>query len=128
MFIENQSKYDFDETIEKLEILFKEGKWGVKANHNLKEMLSEKGFEVPETKVMEVCKPPFANRMLSKNDLRIYSNMMPCRLSVYKKDDGKTYVSRMNNEMFGQMIGGEVEEIIGDAFHEVEEIISGVSM
>jgi len=34
--------------------------------------------------------------MLEKNDERIVSVMMPCRLSVYLKEDDNSYVSLFN--------------------------------
>lgn len=100
MFIEMQSRFGFDETVEKLEKLMTDGGWGVKAIHNLEGMMKKNNYDVLAAKVMELCKPNYAHQLLSKDELRIYSNMTPCRISVYKKEDGKTYISRMNSGAF----------------------------
>lgn len=126
MFIEGQSKFDFNGTVEALETLIKNGGWGLKHTHDLAGMLKEKDFNVLPAKAMEICKPPLANEVLAQDATRIYSNMMPCRLSVYEKEDGKTYISRMNIEMFGNMIGGDVAKVMSGAYHEVEKFIDEV--
>lgn len=41
------------------------------------------------------------------------SVMMPCSIAVYQKNDGKTYVSTMNNGLMGKMFGGVVAEVMG---------------
>jgi hypothetical protein len=38
---------------------------------------------------------------------------MPCKISVYKKNDGKTYIGMMNAELIGGLFGSMVGEIMG---------------
>jgi len=52
--------------------------------------------------------------------------MLPCRVSVYEKADGLSYVSRMNAPAFASMLGGETEKTIQLAFEETEAFISGI--
>ncbi len=49
---------------------------------------------------------------------------MPCRISVYEKSNGKTYISRMNSGILAKSFGGTVEEVMTEASKEVEEILS----
>lgn len=126
VFLENESRYDLEETITRLTSAIQEAKWGLKHTHDLQEMLKEKSYEVLSANVLEICKPPFAYELLSKDELRIYSNLMPCRVSVYTKQDGKTYVSRMNNGLLSAAIGGVVQEVMTEAYEEVEEILTTV--
>jgi uncharacterized protein (DUF302 family) len=49
--------------------------------------------------------------------------MLPCRISVYEKTDGKTYISRMNAPAFAAMIGGDAAKTMVQAFNETEVII-----
>lgn len=127
MFLETQSKYGFDETVEKLEKLMTAGGWGVKAIHDLEDMMKKNDYDVLPAKVIELCKPDYAHQLLSKDDLRIYSNMMPCRISVYEKENGKTYISRMNNGVFAVQMGGTAGEVMGGAFRDAEEFVNEVS-
>lgn len=127
MFFENKSEYAFDETVEKLtEIIGKNG-WSIPHTHDLQATMKKNGYEVSSVKVMELCKPDYAFRLLSDDSLRIYSNMMPCRISVYMKDDGKTYVSRMNSAAMAAQIGGAVQETMSNAFRDVEQFIEKVA-
>jgi uncharacterized protein (DUF302 family) len=123
MFLENESKYNFDETLEHLTTEIKAASWGLKHTHDLQGMLKEKGYDVNSARVLEICKPIFANELLNDDSLKIYSNMMPCRISVYKKEDGKTYISRMNIEAFSAMIGGKVGEVMQNAYRDVETFL-----
>lgn len=49
--------------------------------------------------------------------------MMPCRVSVYEKNDGNTYISRMNSLIIASGFGGIIEQVMTDSANEVEEII-----
>jgi uncharacterized protein (DUF302 family) len=91
--------------------------------HDLQEKMRKNGKEVNPVKVIELCKPDYAYRLLSEDTLRIYSNMMPCRISVYEKEDGKTYVSRLNSAMLSSMIGGVVEDVMSQAYRDAESFI-----
>ena len=52
--------------------------------------------------------------------------MMPCRLSVYEKSDGKTYVSRMNIKKFASEMGGVIQDVMTEAFKGAEGFIDQV--
>lgn len=126
MFFENRSRYNFDETLKQLTELVVENEWKVIHVHDLHETMRKNGKEVLPVKVVEICKPDYAYRLLSDDSLRIYSNMMPCRVSVYMKTDGITYISRMNSAMFASQIGGVMLEVMGKAFDDVEHMIKKI--
>lgn len=127
MFFETKSKYGFDETVEKLSEIIAENGWKVTYTHNLQETMKKNSLEVAPVKVIELCNPKYAYRLLSDDALKIYSNMMPCRLSVYEKTDGKTYVSRMNSAMMSAQIGGTVQKVMSGAFHDAERFIEKIA-
>lgn len=127
MFFENKSRYGFDETVEKLTDGIAQGGWRLQHIHNLQETMTKNGFDVLPVKVLELCFPKYAYSLLSEDDLRIFSNMMPCRISVYQKADGKTYVSRMNTAAFAKQIGGVVADVMTGAFNDAEVFIKNVS-
>jgi len=126
MFLESKSRYRFEETVNKLSEMISESEWKVIYVHDLQETMRKNGKEVIPVKVIELCKPAYAYRLLSDDDLRIYSNMMPCRISVYEKADGNTYVSRMNSAMLASQIGGVVQEVMSGSYREAEEIIGKI--
>ena len=126
MFMESASKFGFDETVSKLSEVAAAKGWKVLITHNLQESLKKNGYEVLPVSVMEICNPKHSARLLELDNERIYSNMMPCRISVYEKSDGKTYVSRMNSGMLAGQIGGIVEEVMTAATDDMEEMIKVV--
>lgn len=128
MFYENSSKYGFEETVVKLSEIIAEGGWKVIQVLDLQEIMKKNGKEILPVKVIELCKPDYAYRLLSDDSLRLYSNMLPCRISVYEKADGSTYVSRMNAEMLSSQIGGVAQEVMTNAYSDAEVFIKKVSV
>ena len=128
MFFENKSRYGFDETVEHLSVISIEKGWKVIQILDLQETMRKNGKEVLPVKVMELCKPDYAYRLLSDDPLRIYANMMPCRISIHQKADGQTYVSRMNSAMLAVQMGGVVQEVMSGAFTDAEDFIRKISI
>src|SRR5690554_3371413 len=126
MFIENRSKYSLEETISKLTEAISKSDWKVIHTHDLQQLMHKNGHEVLPANVMAICAPKYAHKLLSPDEERIYANMMPCRLSVYEKSDGKTYVSRMNIELFASQMGGVIQEVMTEAFRGAEGFINQV--
>ncbi|MBK3517208.1 DUF302 domain-containing protein [Carboxylicivirga marina] len=126
MLVESVSRYGFEETIDKLQLSIDDLGWKTPHVHDLQATMKKFSYDVKKVKVMEVCKPDIAQMILSKDDERIASTMMPCRISVYEKSDGKVYVARMNSIKMGGLLGGVIKEAMGVAGQESEEIISSV--
>ncbi len=126
MFFESQSKYDFDKTIEKLKAEVEKNKWKLTAIHDLQQTMKTYGKEVLPVKVFAVCHPEQSSKILAKDNERIVSCMMPCRISVYEKSDGKTYISRINPGPMAKSYGGIVEQVMKDSADEIEIILSDI--
>lgn len=85
-----ETKKSVDEAIESLEESLKEEKFGVLWMFDIKEKLQSKGLEFnKEFKVLEVCNPFEAQRVLNENNLAGY--FLPCKIVVYI-NDGKTII------------------------------------
>jgi len=126
MFLENESKYNFAETVEKLTFEIEKKTWKLSAIHDLQDTLEKFGTEVLAIKVFALCHPKHSSRILSRDEERVVSSLMPCRISVYEKSDGKTYISRMNTGILAKSIGGIVEEVMQDSTRDVEVILSAL--
>lgn len=126
LFLENESKYNFVETVEKLTSEIEKKTWKVSAVHDLKETMKKSGTEVLPVKVFALCHPKHSSKILLKDDERIVSSLMPCRVSVYEKSNGKTYIARMNTGVLAKSIGGVVEEVMIASSKDVEEILSSL--
>ncbi len=127
MLKESESRYDFDRSVEVFTQTATDMGWSIPTVHDMRETMDNFGYDVLNAKVFELCHPDHAYRILELDDERIVSSMMPCRVSIYEKTDGKTYVSWMNTSMMGNMMGGVVADVMGIASRESEAMISSVT-
>lgn len=126
MFIEVQSRFTVEQTVKTLVETIEKNGWKVQITHDLQQSLKNKGYDVLPVKIVELCNTDHSSKILSLDSERIYANLMPCRIAVYEKTDGKTYLSLMNAGMLAKQIGGVVEEVMSRAFADsmrfVEEV------
>ena len=52
--------------------------------------------------------------------------MMPCRISVYEKEDGSVWISRMNSGVVAKPMTKIIRKTMSAAAADVEEIIADV--
>lgn len=126
IIIEQVSPYDVPTTVEKLIEAAKLREWQNPAVHNLQQSLAKAGKDVRPVQVIEICKPEYSGKMLEKSDERIVSVMMPCRISVYEKEDGKAYVAILNMSVMTSMMPPAAIEAIEGATKESLEIVQSV--
>lgn len=126
LMIESQSNKQFKETIEWLEGAANEQNWKVIAIHNMQDALDKNGFQVLPIKVFSICLPEIANKVLSQDEDRIISAMMPCRISVYEKSDRNTYISRINTDLMVSNFEGNMKEVMESTGSKIEELLKPV--
>lgn len=126
MMLENESRYDFETTLTTVEQSATAAGWSVPAVHDLQKSMEKAGKEVNQIKVFALCNPEHSVKILAGDEERIYSNMLPCRVSVYTKSDGKTYVSRLNIPKMSKGMLPVAKGAMKAAFREMEDILSGI--
>jgi len=126
MIIEKISPWDFEKTIQLLTDAAVKMNWNIPATHDLQQSLAKAGKSVDPVKVLEICKPEYSGKMLEKNDERIVSVMMPCRISIYLKEDGKTYIALINGAALVAGMQETVRKVLTAAADEVNEIVDSV--
>lgn len=127
MFIKSESIHNLNSTVEIIEKSLLESNWKIMHTHNLHHSLKNHGFDVLPVVVMEVCRPDYSVKMLSLDEERLFSSLMPCRISVYETSDGKTWISRMNSGEIAREAGGITEEVMTIAFNEIEKIVAPIT-
>jgi len=125
--IEETSLYDFNNTVEKLVAEAERREWKVPFVHDLQQSLAKSGKTVNPVKVIEICKPEYSGKMLELNDERIISVMMPCRISVYEKEDGKTYIALVNAGGMTTGMPDNIASVLKAAADESAEIVKTVT-
>ncbi len=127
LMMEDASKYNFETTVEQFEQAVDEAGWSIINTHDMQQMILRHGHEVNSVKIFEVCSARYSAELLKLDDERIISPLMPCRVAIYEKSDGNTYIARMDNEEFARPFGGVIEEVMTTATRDVEEIIARIT-
>lgn len=109
-----------DEAVESLEASLKEEQFGVLWTFDIKDKLQEKGLEFEkEFRVLEVCNPKEAQRVLNENTMAGY--FLPCKMVVYE-EGGETrigmpkpssLISMLNDEKMKEFAKDIEDRLIG---------------
>jgi len=126
LIIEQVSPFDVPTTVEKLIAVATQKDWQNPATHDLQQSLFKSGKNVNPVQIVEICKPAYSGNMLEGSDERIVSIMMPCRISVYEKKDGKTYVALLNMSAMAKGLAPKAAEAVRGASDESFEIVKAV--
>lgn len=85
-----ETEKGMEEAIQSIEKSLKEDNFGVLWMFDIKEKLNEKGLEFNRSfKVLEVCNPEEAQRVLNENNMAGY--FLPCKIVVFE-DNGRTKI------------------------------------
>ena len=126
MFKENKVEGDFDLITGKLEESVVASGWKVPHVHDLQATMKKFDKDVRSVKVFDICHPNHSYEILSRDQERIVSNLMPCRIAVYEKADGTIWISRMNSGIVAKPMSKVIRKTMSAAARDVEEIISDV--
>lgn len=125
MLQEAVSPYGLQETVDKISENAIAAGWvvaGVKPLH--KSVKKHGGDDVLPVMLVNLCQAHHASSILNQDSDRVVSVMMPCTISVYQKQDGKTYIGYMNAGMMGKMFGGNVAEVMGTVSQQQRSFIA----
>jgi uncharacterized protein (DUF302 family) len=126
MFREDKYSKDFDAAVADLEKVVEERGWKIPAVHDLQSTMKKFGKDVSGVKILEICNPDLSYEILSRDGEKIVSSMMPCRISVYQKEDGSVWISRMNSGFIAKPMSPVIRKTMSKAAAEMEEIIAEV--
>jgi uncharacterized protein (DUF302 family) len=126
MMLEDESPHTFTETVQVFENAVSEAGWSILQVHDMREILDSHGHDVASVKIFELCSSRYSAEILVEDDARLISPMMPCRVSIYEKSDGTTYIARMNSVLMAKPFGGVIARVMDTAAVETEEIIEVV--
>jgi len=113
MIITEASPHGFEQTVERLNQAITTHGWASPGQMDMNAALAKKGVQFdPRVKVIDMCQPHYAREVLQSD--RYISCLMPCAISVWEGDDGRTYLSKMNTGLMGRMFGGTIAEVMGN--------------
>lgn len=119
MFREVSSPFGMEETIARIQHNIEDSPelkakgWALSGLRNPAKAVQTDGGNVLPVQMIEVCSTKYSGPILKDDTVRFLSILMPCKISVYKKQDGKTYIGTMNAGLMGKMFGPLVGEVMG---------------
>ena len=125
MLQELKSPYDLDKTVETISQNAIDAGWVVSDVKPLHKAVKKHGGKpVLPVMLVNLCQADHASNILSVDADRKLSVMMPCTISVYTKQDGKTYIGYMNAGLMGAMFGGNVAKVMGEVAEQQRSFIA----
>ncbi len=115
MFWEIPSPFGVEETVARIQqnIQNNPNGWSLSGLRNPAKAIEMDGGNALPVLMVEACSTKYSGPILKDDKVRFLSILMPCKISVYKKNDGKTYIAGMNAGLMGKMFGPMVGEVMG---------------
>lgn len=121
MNYKRESAKTFEKVIEDIQAKVAENGFRVLHIHDVKQTLKDKGFEIDNYSIVEVCNAKFANCVINVN--KEYGVMMPCKINVYS-EEGKTVLLTPEPAAMAERFGMKgVEDIAGEVDVVLKKII-----
>ncbi|MEW5769327.1 MAG: DUF302 domain-containing protein [Pseudomonadota bacterium] len=123
MFHETVSPFGMEETIARIQHNIEDNPelkakgWALSGLRNPAKAVQTDGGNVLPVMMIEVCSTKYSGPILKEDTVRFLSILMPCKISVYKKQDGKVYIGTMNAGLMGKMFG----PLVGETMAKVAE-------
>jgi uncharacterized protein (DUF302 family) len=119
MFQERVSPFGMEETVARIQHNIQDtGKgWALSGLRNPANAIKNDGGNVLPVMMIEACSTKYSGPILKEDSVRFLSILMPCKITVYKKNDGKVYIGNMNAGLMGHMFG----PLVGDIMTQVAE-------
>ncbi len=115
MFTERVSPFGMEETVARIQQnIQKTGNgWALSGLRFPAKAVQSDGGNVLPVIMIEACSTKYSKPILKDDSVRFLSILMPCKVTVYKKNDGKVYIGTMNAGLMGKMFGPMVGETMG---------------
>jgi uncharacterized protein (DUF302 family) len=119
MFVERPSPFGMEETVARIQHNIQDtGKgWVLSGLRNPANAIHSVGGNTLPVMMVEACSTQYSKPILDDDRVRFLSILMPCKITVYKKQDGKVYIGNMNAGLMGRMFG----PMVGDVMSQVAE-------
>lgn len=120
MFEERVSPFTVEETVARIQHNIEAAGhgWALSGLRNPVKPLQADGGDALPVLMIEACSTQYSGPILREDRVRYLSLLMPCKISVYKKNDGKVYIGTMNagliGSLFGPKVGGIMEKVVAD--------------
>lgn len=121
----HKSPYGFEETVAAVEKAVTSQKgWKVAKVFDIHQNIIDAGYpDMTKVKIVTLCNPHYAKRILSNDKDKVVSTMMPLGIGIYESENGNVYMSEMNIGLMGMMFGGTISDVMGDASKDIAKMM-----
>lgn len=125
MFNERVSPFGVEETVARIQhnIQATGNGWSLSGLRNPARAVQADGGNTLPVLMVEACSTKYSKPILNDDSVRYLSILMPCKISVYKKNDGKVYIGTMNAGLMGKMFGPLVGDIMGKVAEDQQKFL-----
>ena len=104
MFSEQISPFSVEETTARIQqnIQAAGNGWSISGLRNPAKPVEADGDNVLPVLLIEACSTKYSGPILKDDSVRFLSLLMPCKISVFKKNDGKVYIGYLNAGLIGR--------------------------
>jgi len=114
MFREVVSPFGVEETVARIQQNIQNvgNGWSLIGLRDPAKAVQSDGGNILPVYMVEACSTKYSGPILKDDNVRFLSILIPCKISVYKKNDGKTYIGTMNAALIGSLFGPNVAAIM----------------
>jgi len=123
MFLQTESPKSLSETVKAFKEEVITGGWSILNVTNMAGILSEKGYTLSPVLIFDVCSGKYSAQILSRDEHRFVTPLMPCRVSIYQTQQGKVIIARLNAKSMAPMFSPELADTMTRSGGEIEVII-----
>lgn len=120
MFEERVSPFPMEETVARIQqnVEAAGNGWSLSGLRYPVRPLEAEGINALPVMLIEACSTNYSGPILKDDNVRFLSLLMPCKIGVYKKNDGKVYIGIMNagliGKLFGPLVGDTMAHVVKD--------------
>lgn len=120
MFSERVSPFTMEETVARIQhnVEAAGNGWSLSGLRYPVRPLEAEGINALPVMLIEACSTKYSGPILQDDSVRFLSLLMPCKIGVYKKNDGKVYIGIMNAGLiarfFGTTVGDTMAHVVKD--------------
>jgi uncharacterized protein (DUF302 family) len=123
---EKKSQYNYEESIKLIKEAVVGAGWTIPNEHDMKASMKKNNKEVLPAKILVLCNSDFAFEILQNDNTRQLMSMMPCRVAIYEKADGNTYVAWTNLLKKSKEFGEPYESVFRKVAIDIQQITSTI--
>ncbi len=127
MLTVHKSRLGFEETVTAVQAEAEKRGWNVPKVYDIQTTLAKADHtDMNRIKIVSICQPHHAYKILKPDDNKFVAGMMPCRVGVFETESGEVFVSEMNLRLMSKLFSPSIRDVMGVVAAEEQEILATI--